>query len=134
MLWCITVWGLGIVGFGLSVFLADGSAPVVLVLGLVCLAVAGAADVASSALRGAMLQTAADDNLRGRLQGVFTVVVVGGPRVADVAHGSVAALAGAAAATTGGGVLVLLGVVVCALAAPTFVRYRVHPDEPTSRA
>lgn len=125
VLGCITVWGLGITGFGVCVFLADGPSPVVLALGLVCLAVAGAADVASSAIRGAILQTAAEDNLRGRLQGVFTVVVVGGPRVADVAHGSVAALAGAAAATTGGGVLVVLGVVVCALAAPTFTRYRV---------
>ncbi|SDD85150.1 MFS transporter [Auraticoccus monumenti] len=127
VLWCIAVWGFGITGFGVCVFLADGSAPVVLVLGLVCLAVAGAADVASSAIRGAILQTAAEDNLRGRLQGVFTVVVVGGPRVADVAHGGVAALAGAAVATTGGGVLVVLGVAVCALAAPTFLRYRVPP-------
>ncbi|WP_198671582.1 MFS transporter [Desertihabitans aurantiacus] len=126
VLWCITVWGLGIVGFGLCVFLADGSAPVVLVVGLVFLAVAGAADVASSAIRGAILQTAAEDSLRGRLQGVFTVVVVGGPRVADVAHGSAAAMVGAAAATTGGGVLVVLGMVVCALAAPAFVRYRVQ--------
>ncbi|RCK68373.1 MFS transporter [Desertihabitans brevis] len=126
VLWCITVWGLGIVGFGLCVFLADGSAPVVLVVGLAFLAVAGAADVASSAIRGAILQTAAEDSLRGRLQGVFTVVVVGGPRVADVAHGGAAAMVGAAAATTGGGVLVVLGMVVCALAAPAFVRYRVQ--------
>ena len=42
--------------------------------------------------------TAATDEVRGRLQGIFIVVVAGGPRVADVAHGSAAALVGTAAA------------------------------------
>ena len=63
--------------------------------------------------------------MRGRLQGIFLVVVVGGPRVADVAHGSAAALVGTAAAAAGGGVLVVIGTVVAALAVPSFVRYRV---------
>ena len=39
-----------------------------------------------------MLQVAAPDNLRGRLQGVFTVVVAGGPRMGDFVTGSTAAL------------------------------------------
>ena len=56
-----------------------------------------------------MLQSAASDAVRGRLQGVFTVVVVGGPRIADVAHGAVAASIGAAATAAGGGVLVVVG-------------------------
>ena len=34
-----------------------------------------------------ILQQAASDELRGRLQGVFTVVVAGGPRLADAVHG-----------------------------------------------
>jgi hypothetical protein len=58
------------------------------------------------------------------LQGIFLVVVVGGPRIADVAHGGVASLAGTTAAAAGGGVLVVVLTVVAALAAPVFVRYR----------
>jgi len=125
VLWCIVVWGLGVLGFGVTVFLAGTLTTVVLVVGLLCLVVAGAADVASAAIRSAMLQSAADDNVRGRLQGVFTVVVAGGPRIADVAHGGAAAMIGAAAATTGGGVLVVVGIGVCALLVPSFVTYRV---------
>jgi len=125
VLWCITVWGLGITGFGLTVFLAGHLTGFMLALGLLFMVIAGAGDVASAAIRSAILQTAADDSVRGRLQGVFTVVVAGGPRIADVLHGGAAALAGTAATTTGGGVLVVAGMVVCAIAVPSFVRYRV---------
>ena len=65
------------------------------------------------------------DAVRGRLQGVFIVVVAGGPRIADVLHGTTAAAVGTAAAAAGGGVLVVIGTVVAALLAPAFVRYRV---------
>ena len=63
--------------------------------------------------------------MRGRLQGIFLVVVAGGPRIADVAHGASAAVVGTAAAAAGGGVLVVVGTVVASLAVPSFVRYRV---------
>ena len=63
--------------------------------------------------------------MRGRLQGIFIVVVAGGPRIADVAHGASAAAVGTAAAAAGGGVLVVVGVVVAAIVVPSFVRYRV---------
>ena len=56
------------------------------------LAIGGAADMASAAFRTSMLQAAAADAVRGRLQGIFIVVVAGGPRVADVAHGATAAV------------------------------------------
>ena len=59
-----------------------------LVAALLMLVVGGAADMASSAFRNAMIMTAATDEVRGRLQGVFIVVVAGGPRIADVVHGS----------------------------------------------
>jgi hypothetical protein len=55
---------------------------------------------------------------------MFIVGGAGGPRVAEVAHGSAAALVGPAAAAAGGGVLVVLLTVVAALAVPAFVRYR----------
>ena len=61
-----------------------------------------------------MLQASASDHVRGRLQGIFIVVVAGGPRVADTAHGAAAALVGTAAAAAGGGVLVVVLVVAVA--------------------
>jgi hypothetical protein len=79
----------------------------------------------SSAFRNTILQLAASDDLRGRLQGVFTVVVAGGPRVADAVHGAAAAAVGTTVAAAGGGVLVVVGVLVATVAVPAFVRYRV---------
>ncbi|KQT91999.1 MFS transporter permease [Marmoricola sp. Leaf446] len=122
---CVVVWGLAMVGFGAAVGLADTWRTPMLVAAVLMLVVGGAADMASAAFRTSMLQSAASDAVRGRLQGVFTVVVVGGPRVADVAHGAVAVSIGAAATAAGGGLLVVVGTVLAAVAFPAFVRYRV---------
>jgi MFS family permease len=122
---CILVWGLAMVGFGVAAMLAPFAPALFLVVAVLMLAVGGAADMASAAFRTSMLQAAADDAVRGRLQGIFIVVVAGGPRVADVAHGAAAAATGAAVAAAGGGVLVVVFTVVAALAVPAFVRYRV---------
>jgi MFS family permease len=121
----IAVWGVAIGGFGVASGLAHGSAHTWLWIALAFLAIGGAADMVSSAFRQSILQQAASDELRGRLQGVFTVVVAGGPRLADALHGAAAAAVGTAVAATGGGVLVVIGVVVAALVVPAFVRYRV---------
>ncbi|SFC92444.1 Transmembrane secretion effector [Nocardioides terrae] len=125
----IVVWGLAMAGFGVAAAVAlhasGATRTAMLVVALVMLAIGGAADMASAALRTAMLQSAADDSVRGRLQGVFTVVVAGGPRIADTAHGYAAAAVGAATTAAGGGILVVVGVVVAAIAVPSFVRYRV---------
>jgi MFS family permease len=120
----IVVWGLAITGFGVAVGLAGSARTLMLALAVVMLVVGGAADMASAAFRMSMLQSSASDAVRGRLQGVFIVVVAGGPRIADVAHGGVAAAAGTAATAAGGGVLVVVLVIVAALAVPGFVRYR----------
>jgi MFS family permease len=122
---CILIWGVAIIGVGLCVGFAGGSAIPMLPIAVALLMIGGGADMASSAFRQSMLQAAANDDVRGRLQGVFTVVVAGGPRVADVAHGAAAASVGTAAATAGGGVLVVVFTVLAALAIPAFVRYRI---------
>lgn len=121
----ILVWGGAIVGFGVAVALADGL--LVPWLGIACafFAIGGAADTASAAFRSTMLMTAATDAMRGRLQGVFIVVVAGGPRVADVLHGLVAGELGTAVTTIGGGVLVIVLTLVATAVSPAFVRYRV---------
>ena len=121
----VVVWGLAMVGFGLAVALADRWQWPMLAAAVLMLVIGGAADMASAAFRTSMLQSAASDAVRGRLQGVFTVVVVGGPRIADVAHGAVAASIGAAATAAGGGALVVVGTALAAMAFPAFVRYRV---------
>lgn len=122
---CIVIWGVAMIGFGLAGGAARGSAGVWLWAALGFLAVGGAADMVSAAFRSTILQQAAADDLRGRLQGVFTVVVAGGPRVADTLHGTAAALVGTTATAACGGVLVVVGVIFAALAVPAFVRYRV---------
>jgi MFS family permease len=127
---CILVWGSAMAGFGVAVGLAGRWATPMLVVALAMLVIGGAADMASAAFRTSMLQAAADDAMRGRLQGVFIVVVAGGPRIADTLHGATAAAVGTAAAAAGGGVLVVVGVVVASLAVPSFVRYRI--TRPTS--
>lgn len=121
----IVIWGLAIIGFGLAAGFAGGTTGLLLWVAVGCLAVGGAADMVSSALRNSILLQVASDELRGRLQGVFVVVVAGGPRLADTLHGAVAVSVGTATAAAGGGVLVVVGVVIAALAVPAFVRYRV---------
>lgn len=120
----IVVWGVAIIVFGVAGGLADGRTMPMLPIALAALAVGGAADMVSAAFRSTILQEAASDDLRGRLQGVFIVVVGGGPRLADAVHGAAAAAVGTTAAAAGGGVLVVIGVVIAALAAPAFLRYR----------
>ncbi|KAK1177619.1 MFS transporter [Streptomyces sp. NBS 14/10] len=110
----VVVWGLAITGFGLSGGLWWAAA---------FLAVAGVADMVSMVFRGAILQSAATDDMRGRMQGVFTVVVAGGPRLADLLHGTGGSLFGPRAAVTAGGLLVVVIMLALTAAVPSFRRY-----------
>jgi MFS family permease len=111
----IVVWGLAIVGFGLAPTLW---------LAVLFLALAGAGDMVSAVLRSSMLQTAAPDDMRGRMQGVFLVVVAGGPRLGDLRAGAVASAVGVSAAMVSGGVVVVVAMVVVALLVPSFRLFR----------
>ncbi|AFM19109.1 protein of unknown function (DUF894) [Mycolicibacterium chubuense NBB4] len=122
----ILVWGVAMVGFGIAAGFAHGHAGLLLWIALLFLAIGGAADMVSAAFRSTILQQVASDDLRGRLQGVFTVVVAGGPRLADAVHGAAAAAVGTTVAAVGGGGLVVIGVTIAALAVPAFARYRVN--------
>ncbi|MDQ0758080.1 MFS transporter [Streptomyces canus] len=112
----VVAWGVAITGFGLS-----GS----LWVAVVFLAAAGVADMVSMVFRGAILLSAATDEMRGRMQGVFTVVVAGGPRLADVLHGTAGSAFGARPAVAGGGILVVAVMLTLAFAVPALRRYRV---------
>jgi len=112
----VVTWGAAVTGFGLS----DS-----LWLAVVFLAVAGVADMVSMVFRGAILLSAATDEMRGRMQGVFTVVVAGGPRLADVLHGTAGSAFGAHTAVVGGGLLVVVVMLSLAFAVPALRRYRI---------
>ena len=88
------------------------------------LAAGGVADMVSMVFRGAILQSVATDEMRGRMQGVFTVVVAGGPRVADLLHGTAGSLVGTRTAVTVGGLLVVVTMLALALAMPALRRHR----------
>lgn len=93
-----------------------------------CMVLAGAADSISAIFRSTILQAATPDALRGRLQGVFIVVVAGGPRLGDLALGTLGSAAGEATAAVLGGVACAIGVVMFSLAQRGFLRYDAeHP-------
>ena len=113
----VACWGLAIIGFGLS----DN-----LTLASTFLALAGAADLMSMVFRQSILQSVVTDELRGRMQGLFTVVVAGGPRLADLLHGVAGAILGTRAAITYGGILVVIGMILLAILVPKYRDYRVE--------
>lgn len=115
----IIVWGAAIAAFGLVRTLW---------IALVLLAIAGAADNVSAVFRSTILQAATPDEYRGRLQGVFTVVVAGGPRLGDVEAGTVAALGGETVSVVSGGLLCIAGAVGLVARDRSFLRYDArHP-------
>jgi MFS family permease len=92
-------------------------------LGVVFLAMTGMADMVSAAYRSTILQVATPDHLRGRLQGVFIVVVAGGPRAGDFVAGSVASAIGERPALLVGGVACVVGVLLALGMQRDFLRY-----------
>ncbi|KJL44346.1 MULTISPECIES: MFS transporter [Microbacterium] len=72
----------------------DADTPNLVLIALACLvlAVSGAADNISSIFRNTMVQSAVPDTIRGRLQGIFIVVVTGGPRLGALYAGTLATL------------------------------------------
>lgn len=120
-------WGASILGFGLVVLGAGRSSPGGatwwLVPALLCMVAAGAADSVSASLRSTILQAATPDSMRGRLQGVFTVVVAGGPRLGDVFAGGMASWLGEGLAVVVGALVCIALVGVLRLAQPRFAQY-----------
>ncbi|AOX45004.1 MFS transporter [Microbacterium sp. BH-3-3-3] len=98
----IQVYGLAIGLFGLVLLAATlgwlrpdvvdetHAAVALIALAAVVLAVSGAADNVSAIYRSTMMQAAVPDAMRGRLQGIFIVVVAGGPRVGALYAGTLA--------------------------------------------
>ncbi|SCL24997.1 Predicted arabinose efflux permease, MFS family [Micromonospora nigra] len=111
-----------VVGWGLTVALAGLARQLWLVVALLVLA--GAADLVSSVVRQSILLIHAPDRMRGRLQGVNTVVVAGGPRLGDLRAGTMAAGFGSGVAWVGGGLAAAVLAVLLAVTFPALLRHR----------
>jgi MFS family permease len=106
MLTAAFTWGAGLVAFGL----ADG-----LVVTMLALAVAGAADTISVVSRSSITQVTTPDAYRGRVGSVEMVVGMAGPDLGNVRAGLVASVAGPVVSLVSGGVLCMAGVAAVAL-------------------
>ncbi len=115
----ILIWGLSMALFGTTS---------VLWLAVLYLAIGGWADLVSAVYRSTILQVNATDQMRGRMQGVFTVVVAGGPRLADLVHGVLADATSTSFAVIAGGVATIVLTLLAALLGRSLWRYdtRVH--------
>lgn len=110
----IVVWGASIAAFG---------AVTVLWIGLLMLALAGAADQVSAVYRSTMMQVATPPGMQGRLQGVYLVVVTGGPRLGDLESGAAASVFTPRVSVVSGGLACLAGIGLLAAAVPALLRY-----------
>ncbi|MFF4123257.1 MFS transporter [Microbispora rosea] len=75
-------WGIAVVLVGLAAELW---------IALAALALGGAVNCVLSAFRTTITQAHTDDAVRGRVQGALTVVLVGGPQIANLLHASASA-------------------------------------------
>ncbi|WP_298254122.1 MFS transporter [uncultured Arthrobacter sp.] len=138
VIWSIVGWGASVAGFGAVVVMAGSSSlPAVegdlspwVLPAAACLILAGIADSISSVFRNTILQSATPDAMRGRLQGVFIVVVAGGPRLGDMVAGGQAAWLGEGWTAVVGGLACIVLVLALVRWQPGFSRYDSRRPEP----
>ena len=127
-------WAVCIMAFGAVVLLAsrglgaDTAWP--LVLCCASLVAAGVMDSVSMLFRTTILQAATPDSLRSRLQGIFIVVVAGGPRLGDAVLGTGGQLFGPGWAALTGAAVCLVLVLLLVRAFPGFLRYDARDPQP----
>ncbi|MGL5853331.1 MAG: MFS transporter [Phycicoccus sp.] len=128
----VAAWGVGIAGLGCALLGAGGwlTREQALVGAVAAMAFAGAADSVSAVFRNTILQSAAPDRMRGRLQGVFIVVVAGGPRLGELLGGSVAEPLGEGWTAVLGGAACVAAVLLLGLRYRGFVRYDARRPTP----
>lgn len=124
----VAFWGLFIAAFGVVVAIVPGppeggGAHPLLWPAAAFLGLAGAADTVSAIFRSTILQVATPDAYRGRLQGVFTVVVAGGPHLGALLLGWVATSLSESGAAIAGGIACAVLVVVVAVRQKGLVAY-----------
>ncbi|WP_067198750.1 MFS transporter [Microbacterium sp. XT11] len=134
----VQAYGVAVMMFGLVLLIGwlDGGATEsspnlgLIVAACVALALSGAADNVSSIYRNTMMQAAVPDTMRGRLQGVFIIVVAGGPRVGALYAGTLATVTALWFPPLLGGFLVVALVALLATRHPRFRAYDAENPEP----
>jgi MFS family permease len=111
----VVAWGAAIAAFGLLVF----SLP----LALLCLTLAGGADVVSAVFRMTILQQVTPDELRGRVAALRSLFATGSPRLGDIEATAVANLTSAQFSALSGGVLSIVAALLIAWRLPQLTRY-----------
>jgi MFS family permease len=115
-------WGVAIAAFGF----AD-----TLWIGLVLLAVAGAADNISAVFRSTIMLTATPEGMRGRLTGIEFAQVASGPTLGNMEAGIVASLTSLRFSIVSGGIMCVAGTLLTCLAFPALLRYDAKRDKLT---
>ena len=131
----IIAYGLSVALFGVVLTATGNTSPTrTLVLPLIFagifLACAGGADSVSSVFRNTLLLSATPDEMRGRLQGVFIVVVAGGPRLGDLLLGSWADWWGENRAAMIGGSLCVILIILAMVWQRRFLAYDAMNPQP----
>lgn len=133
--WSVATWGAAVACFGLVLLVVGPTTPTTTVwwaagIAAVFLAVAGAADTVSAVFRQTILQAATPDAMRGRLQGVFIVVVAGGPRLGELVGGAEATWFTEGWAAVLGGVTCVLAVIALMAWHRGFLSYDARDPQP----
>ena len=109
------LWGVAVVLLGQVHSLAGA---------LVCLALAGAADMVSALFRMTIWNETIPSHLRGRLAGVEMISYMTGPLLGNARAGWLASARSLRFSIVSGGVICVLGVLACIPILPAFWRYR----------
>jgi len=109
-----TLWGFAIIAFGFAPSL---------VVALLCLVAAGAADMMSGIFRNVIWNQTIPDSLRGRLASIELLSFSGGPLLGNFESGVVASLFSVRFSVVSGGVMCVVGCAVALVALPAFWRY-----------
>lgn len=121
--WCIIAWGAAVALGGVAIVVSPGAVTAWAWMFIIMMVIGGMADMFSSAVRNAILQQSAAEHVQGRIQGVWIIVVVGGPRLADVLHGWAAEPLGAGWTVLWGGIAVVVLTAICMVSVPKFWKY-----------
>ncbi|WP_447912599.1 MFS transporter [Microbacterium phyllosphaerae] len=134
----VEAYGASILAFGVVLLIGAFSDPAtekipnvaLIVAACIALALSGASDNVSSIYRNTMMQAAAPDTMRGRLQGVFIIVVAGGPRIGALYAGTLASITTLWFPPLLGGFLVIALVALLARRSSRFRAYDAENPEP----
>lgn len=116
VLLAIVLYGVAVTLFGLSTNYA---------LSLVLLALGGAADAVSMALRSTIRNLVTPDQLRGRVAATHSMFAMGGPQLGEFESGVAASVLGAGPAVALGGIGTLIATGLVGWFVPAIRRYRV---------